>query len=73
MRDVMVSVGPGAVRSDALECVRRIGLAGSTLAQLRTDFERKPTPWVRDAILSKVAELVSLASTLGSVEIDGGR
>ncbi|MBI4317266.1 MAG: hypothetical protein HY675_02150 [Chloroflexi bacterium] len=58
------AVATGATRGATLEAIRRIGLAGEALAQLRLDYERRPSPGVSRAILSKIAELEVLARAL---------
>lgn len=44
------------------EQVRRIGLAGEALAQLRADYERKPSAGVCEAIRRKIWEIAELGA-----------
>jgi len=46
------------------EMVRRIGLAGQALVQLRQDYQQQPSSLILAAIKRKVRDLASLAESL---------
>ncbi len=54
----------GPMGTDVFEHIRRIGLAGETLAQLRADYERRPSPLVCEAIRRKIREISILGIAL---------
>ena len=55
---------PALSKVEQRERVRRIGLAGQALAQLRLDYQRHPNSLILAAIKRTVRDLASLAKSL---------